>query len=368
MPARQVSTRDAQGVAILLVGLVAASLTGCIAPVGDPSGAAAGAPRPGETALETDVRRSFTNDYERAAVAVIEDGEASTVYERSDEDAFFEIGSITKVLTGELLAIAIERGEVALDDPLGAHLPLGDAPAASVTLESLATHWSGLPFEPTDPAWVAEATAELGAGRNPYSASLEELLALARVEPVVPSDVPVYSNFGAALLGHALAAAAGTDYRALLADRVFEPLGMDDAVLVTTPEQVPAGHAGGTDVSGDPIGPWSGEGFAPAGFVHATLDDLVALAQAVINGPLSDSAALEPVAPGANRFDRIGYFWAISEIRPRIITGHGGMTGGFRSALMIDRDAGIASIVLVNSQRDVDELALRYLVEADNED
>ncbi|MFC9558339.1 serine hydrolase domain-containing protein [Agromyces sp. NPDC056965] len=368
MPARLVSIRDARRVAILLAGLLAVSLTGCIAPVGDPSGAGAGTESPVESSLESDVRRSFTNDYERAAVAVIEDGEVSTVYERSDAGTFFEIGAITKVLTGELLAIAIERGEVAADDPLGAYLPLGDAPAASVTLESLATHRSGLPLEPTDPAWVAEATAEFEAGRNPYAASLEEVLALARVEPVVPSEGPVYSNFGAALLGHALAAAAGTEYRALIADRVFEPLGMDDAVLVTTPDEVPDGHAGGTDVSGDPIGPWWSEGFAPAGAVHATLDDLVALAQAVLDGPLSDSAALEPVAPGYDRFEHIGYFWWISAERPRIITGHPGETGGFRSALMIDRDAGIASIVLANSQRDIDELALRYLVEADNED
>ena len=48
----------------------------------------------------------------------------------------FEIGAVSMVLVGELLAIAIERGEVALDDPLGAYLPLGDAPAASVTLQS----------------------------------------------------------------------------------------------------------------------------------------------------------------------------------------------------------------------------------------
>lgn len=362
------SHRGARRTAILLAGLTAVILTGCIGPPaetvdatgGEPSGAG------GESALEHDVRTTFADEEQRAAVAVLEDGEVTTVYERADEETVYEIGSIAKVLIGELLAIAIERGEVALDDPLGAYLPLGDVPAASVTLRSLATHRSGLPSEPTDPAWVAASEAALAEGGNPYTSSLDELIEFARHEQVVPGEDPVYSNFAAALLGHALAAAAGTDYRTLLEERLFEPLGMDDAVLVETPEQVPDGHAGGYSAPGHPIAPWWGVGFGPAGLVHATLDDLIALAQAVIDGPLSDSAALEPIAAGYHRADQIGYLWWVSEDPPRTITGHGGSTGGFSSALMIDREAGIASIVLVNAHRDVDSFALRYLVEADN--
>ena len=364
MPARQVSARDARGIPALLAGLIAVSLSACVAgdvfdP--DPTTPSATTPSAAETALERDVHRAFYNEYEKAAVAVIDDGDVETVYQRADEDTFYEIGSITKVLTGELLAIAIERGEVGLDDPLGSHLPLGDAPAASVTLRSLATHRSGLPTEPTDDSW----TAELAAGRNPYTATLDELLAYARVEPVAPSPEFVYSNLGAALLGHALAAAAGTDYRTLVEERVFEPLGMDRAVVVQTPEQVPEGHAGGHDVPGDPVDPWWGEGFAPAGLVQATLPDLIALAEAVLDGPLSESAALVPIAPGTDRFEQIGYFWWIIEERPRTFTEHAGNTDGFRSHLLIDRYAGVASIVLVNSQRDIYPLALRYLVEAE---
>lgn len=37
----------------------------------------------------------------------------------------FEIGSITKVFTGTLLADMVERGEVALDDPVAKYLPEG---------------------------------------------------------------------------------------------------------------------------------------------------------------------------------------------------------------------------------------------------
>ncbi|SFR68305.1 CubicO group peptidase, beta-lactamase class C family [Agromyces sp. CF514] len=366
MPARQVSSRGARRVSPLLAGMIAVSLVGC-APGGSPPDAV-DTPTATESALEQSVRDSFTNDYEQAAVAVIEDGEVSTVFVRSEPATAFEIGSITKSLTGELLAIAIDRGEVGLDDPLGAYLPLGDAPAASVTLESLATHRSGLPLEPTDAAWVAQAKAANEAGTSPYTASLAELIDLARVEPVVPSDDLVYSNLGVALLGHALAAAAGTDYRTLLEDRILVPLGMEGAVLAETPEQVPEQHADGHRGAGEPVDPWWGEGFGPAANVHATLDDLVALAIAVLDGPLEDSAALEPLAPTRTSDTSIGYLWWIGESPARTITGNGGVTDGFRSGLMIDRDAGIASIVLANSPRDVDELTLRFLVDADVHD
>jgi CubicO group peptidase (beta-lactamase class C family) len=312
MPARQVSARHARRITILLAGLVAVALSGCVVSPPDPIEAVAGSsPSDADTksALARDVRTTFASGEERAAVAVIEDGDVMTVSERADEDTVFEIGTISMVLIGELLAMAIERGEVALDDPLGAYLPLGDSPAASVTLQSVATHRSGLPFEPTDPEWVAAAEAAIADGRTPYTSSLEELVDLASGEQVAPGGPLSYSNLAAALLGHALAAAAGTDYATLLEERLFAPLGMDQAVLVESPEQVPEAHAGGYSAPGRPAEPWSWAAFSPAGAVHATLDDLVALAQAVLDGPLSESAALEPIALGGHGAEHLGYFW-----------------------------------------------------------
>jgi CubicO group peptidase (beta-lactamase class C family) len=68
------------------------------------------------------------------------------------ERAVFEIGSITKVFTSLLLAIAVERGEVGLDDPLVEHLPRGTRvpmrAGRPITLVNLATHTPGLPRLP----------------------------------------------------------------------------------------------------------------------------------------------------------------------------------------------------------------------------
>src|SRR5690606_9535931 len=66
-----------------------------------------------------------------------------------DGDTLFEIGSVTKVFTALLLVDSVERGEVALDDPVEMYLPTGvDVPergGRSITLRELAMHHSGLP-------------------------------------------------------------------------------------------------------------------------------------------------------------------------------------------------------------------------------
>ena len=77
-----------------------------------------------------------------------------------DADTVFEIGSVTKVFTSLLLADAVQRGEVALTDPVSKYLPpdvkVPERGGKKITLADLATHTSGLPrmpanFHPKDP-------------------------------------------------------------------------------------------------------------------------------------------------------------------------------------------------------------------------
>jgi CubicO group peptidase (beta-lactamase class C family) len=73
------------------------------------------------------------------------------------ERVISEVGSVTKVFTALLLAIAVERGEADLDDPVADHLPDGTRvprrDAAAITLGHLATHTSGLPRLPPGFTW-----------------------------------------------------------------------------------------------------------------------------------------------------------------------------------------------------------------------
>jgi D-alanyl-D-alanine-carboxypeptidase/D-alanyl-D-alanine-endopeptidase len=85
-------------------------------------------------------------------------------------------------MTGLLLALAIEAGEVSSSDRLDRFLP-GTGPAGRATLAELATHTSGLPRLPA--ATVLRALAHPG---DPYrGTSLRRLIRdTRRVRPAKP--------------------------------------------------------------------------------------------------------------------------------------------------------------------------------------
>lgn len=328
-------------------------LTACtaVAPTADPA----------QAELEARIAQEFDSERERVAVAVIDGGDVRTAYQGADADTVFEVGSITKALTGELLAIAVERGEVAADDPVGDHLPLGDAPVASITLAELATHRSGLPETTSDPDLLAEFERAVALGSAPTAMTVDELIALAADEPAAPTERPSYSDLGAALLGHALAAAAGIDYPALLQDRLFEPLGMDRASAPITDDDLDGNLADGYTGLGKPAEAWADAAWVPANGVDATVGDLVALAEAVLDGPLAASAAQEPHGPGFSLTHRLGWFWYLNETDAGPVVGHEGLTGGFGAALLVHPAEDAAAVVLVNEASDVGLFAFDLL-------
>jgi CubicO group peptidase (beta-lactamase class C family) len=142
------------------------------------------------------------------------------------ESTIFEIGSLTKLFTSLLLAVAATKHEVNLDDPvqtaLGDQVTLPTDGTSEITYRSLANHRSSLPRLPDD--LIATADRE-----NPYAHYDKAMLyaCLSRMKSVKPiGSRSSYSNFGVGLLGHALGKLAGSDYPTALKERVLIPLGM----------------------------------------------------------------------------------------------------------------------------------------------
>lgn len=142
-------------------------------------------------------------------------------------DTLFEIGSVTKVFTGILLADLVAEGRVSLDSTVGELMPTGHElhPAvASITLRELATHTSGLPglHETFDMLWrVVLQPANPFAGLN--SEDIFAAVAALSGEDLATRDDFNYSNLGVALLGRLLEAATGEAYERLLKAGYFCP-------------------------------------------------------------------------------------------------------------------------------------------------
>jgi CubicO group peptidase (beta-lactamase class C family) len=342
-----------------------------------PQPATLGAATTGDPALAAQVRDAVGDPtgYRGLAVAVVDAGtvryaglgEAGPGGRPVDEDTAFEIGSIGKPLTAMLLVELAGDGTVAVDQPLRDLLPhvrLSDE-LGRVTLDELASHRSGLPGvryrAVTDlPAMVLRDAS----GRDPYAGQDTAWLhaSLADAPAGTASEPPVrYSNYGFAVLGHALAARTGTPYPRLLAERILRPLRMTSTGLHLDGAALPAGHAEPATAAGRTVAPWQASGYAPAGAgLWSTARDLSRLVVAMLDGTAPGADAARPrYAERADR--RVGYGWFTSRVAGRTVVWHNGGTGGFRSYVGYEPATGRGVVVLGNTDRDVDALALRLL-------
>ena len=194
-----------------------------------------------------------------AAVALVDADGLRTAWLGCGPESDFEIGSVTKGITGLLYADAVERGEVTPETMLGDLLPLAGTRAAAVTLGALSRHSSGLPRLPTGQPVVRRTLEFWVRGRNPYRQTRDELVEeLRTVKPGRPR--PRYSNLGYAVLGHALAAAAETTYADLVQARIARPLRLDALYATYSHADLRATSLIGSNRRGRPSEPWGERG------------------------------------------------------------------------------------------------------------
>ncbi len=152
-----------------------------------------------------------------------------------DAQTIYEIGSITKVLTGITLARLEREGRLGLEDTVAHYLPSTlnlPLPAQSITLRHLATHTSGLPRLPDN----LDATMPNLTDRqdNPYvNYTVQDLYdCLSHIElRSKPGTQFAYSNLGMSLLGHILELCSGQPYEQLVASTICQPLELSDTVI-----------------------------------------------------------------------------------------------------------------------------------------
>lgn len=283
-----------------------------------------------------------------------------------DENTLYEIGSITKVFTGILLADAVERGVVALDDPVQRHLPEGVtmplARGEPVTLLHLATHTSSLPRLPSN-----MPTAD---PQNPYADYTEDLLhAFLNGHRILrPPGKYRYSNLGMGLLGQVIGYANGESYERLVIERICRPLGMDDTRIVLSEGQR-ARLAPPYNGSLSPEKNWDLGALAGAGALRSTCRDLLRFiecqfddqegrsAEAPKNDApetdVEDRAILGRAFKGARKIHHeadgidVGLGW--HRAADGITWAHGGQTGGYSAFLAVIPSQRIGVVILSNT-------------------
>lgn len=275
-------------------------------------------------------------------------------------DSVFQIGSITKVWTATLVMQLVDDHLLDLDEPVLKHLPgfrVADPEVGrTVTARHLLAHTSGI-----------DGDLFLDTGRGDDAVE-RYVAAMADLQQVHPFGATMsYCNSGFTLLGRLVEVLRGQTWDAVLAERLFSPLGLTSAG--TLPEQAllfgaATGHVVPTGTTEPVVTPQWGiyRSAGPAGLIHATARDVLVFARlhlaAGVAGDgtrvLSDAqtaAMREPQVEVPDRWTLGGHWglgWILMDWDGHQVFGHDGGTLGQGAFLRIHPEADLAVALAVN--------------------
>ncbi|TWT76224.1 Beta-lactamase precursor [Planctomycetes bacterium CA13] len=288
-------------------------------------------------------------------------GAANDGQTEADDNTIYEIGSISKVFTGLLLADAVTKDPGMLERTPNSRdcevrLPLWQD--QSITWLDLATHQSGLPR-------LAD-NFTTGQSKDPYATydSTKAIEFLRRHQlRRQPGTQHEYSNFAFSWLGYLLANRERVSYEQLLKHRITGPLEMTDTAITLAPNQSPR-LATPHSSYGKETSYWDFADLPGAGGIRSSISDMMKFMHAQLD-PLNSSLretselAWKQHNPGSENHLAMGLGWYIA--RDGNTRFHNGQTGGFHSAMFVNRKRSIAVVVLANTgpADEVDVLAER---------
>ncbi len=283
-------------------------------------------------------------------------------------ETIFQSGSVGKQFTATAVMLQVEDGKLALDDSIAKYFT--DAPPSwrPITVRHLLTHTSGIPDYETE-------VANLGGGvqvvdyRRDYTE--EEMTKIAYGMPLkfAPGSRWSYSNTGYVLLGILIHKVSGRFYGDVLKDRVFTPLGMKTARVISEADIVPHRAAGYRLVNGELK---NQEWVSPSldstadGSLYLSMLDFVAWdrglrAHAVLKTQ-SWAQMYTPVRLTSGKTYPYGFAWDVDESQGQPWYHHGGSWQGFKTYISRYLADDLTIVVLTNladaePQRFVDDVA-----------
>ena len=259
-------------------------------------------------------------------------------------ETVFQSGSMGKQFTAAAILILVQDGKLALDDKIGKYFD--DTPDSwkNITIRNLLTHTAGFGDYPADFDLRRDLTED-------------QYLEVIKKVPLSyqPGTRWDYSNLGYVTLGILIHKITGKFYGDFLAERIFQPLGMKTARVISEADIVPNRAAGYRLVKGELK---NQEWVSPStnttadGSLYLTILDLAKWDAALYNDqPLKLSSRTEmwmPVKVNTNS-KGYGFGWFTDTMHSRRIVFHGGAWQGFKSFIIRFPDDKLSIIFLANS-------------------
>ncbi len=237
----------------------------------------------------------------------------------------FQSGSLGKQFTAMAIMLLVEEGKLALADPVAKYL---DVPASwsGITVRHLLTHTAGLGDYPQDFSMRAD-----------YSE--DDFFKMIKAQPLAfaPGEKWSYSNLGYVSLGILIHKVSGKFYGDFLQARVFAPLEMKSARVISESDIVPHRAAGyrlrlGALKNQEWVSPSLNT--TADGALYLTADDMAKWAEGLDNEKLLSRAGYErmwtPVKLNDGTTAPYGFGWGVGKTSSgQPLLEHGGAWQGF---------------------------------------
>jgi CubicO group peptidase (beta-lactamase class C family) len=282
-------------------------------------------------------------------------------------ETIFQSGSVGKQFTATAVMMLVEEGKIGLNESIGKYFT--DAPDSwkDITVRHLLTHTAGMTDYPKDFDFRRDYTED-------------ELLKRAASIPLAfrPGEKWSYSNLGYVMLGILVSKVTGKFYGDFLQERIFRPLGMNTARIISEADIVPNRAAGYELVNGDLK---NQQWVSPAlnttgdGALYLTALDMAKWDAALYGEKILKRSSLEQMWTAVKLNDGkthpYGFGWGLREIREHRVIEHGGAWQGFKAyiARYVDNKLTIAvfaNLVQADVLKIVRGVATIYLGEDGN--
>ena len=267
---------------------------------------------------------------------------------RIDEHSHFDIGSITKTFTAQLILKLASEGQLSLDDTVDCYLPLraGQYPTVTQLLTHTAGYRHSTPAEIVVPRFVSRPYLT----HNLYRGVRREdvLRALSVRTHCKPSYAYGYSDFPYAVLSLIAERVTGKSFADLMNSFLREDYALQSTRVCPTCERT-ACYARKVKLR-----PWAWEPENPylaGGGIVSTLADLTAYAKKQLESEKSYVLkAQEHYAPSCPNPRGVETCFGWLSYRNSERLWHIGGVGSYRAAIVFNRELGCAAVVLGNSK------------------
>jgi len=285
-------------------------------------------------------------------------GEASKRFHvPNNMDTKFNLGSMNKMFTATSIMQLVEKGLLALDDPISKYVDeswLPEEITSKITIHHLLTHTSGLG------SYFNETYMK---GSRELFRYVEDFKPLVKGEKPAfePGERFRYSNTGMLLLGVVIESVTGQSYFDYVRKNIYEPAGMKDTDSFEMDYPVENLAIGYSPAPNRPYG-WKNNLYehvikgGPAGGGFSTVGDLHRFGLALLSGKLVSKESMEKMWTD-HAGENYGYGFRISEGSFGRAVGHSGGFSGINGNLSLFLDKGYIAAVLSNYSRGASPVA-----------